>query len=533
MVNYAIFTKRGRGAIIRCIQSDGNSDACKIEESKVDPMKKTRILSIILALTLIVGLIAGCGGNGTPSTTKGNETKAPDTTKGTEEATNYKYGTVHGISWTRSGLADAGNETQVKNQQDQIAEYLADTGNTVTFEKFTYDYKSVGAMFEGGQLPTTFTIAATEPTKLINNGWGRDITEQVKQVGINMDNFNPALLDIWKDADGKLYGLPTSAYALSIACNAQVFLDAGLVNDDGTPKLPTTWDEVLEYSKIIHDKTGKGGFAMTACDNMGGWFFTNVAWNFGADLVVPNADGTYTAQVNSPEAVAAMNYYKELALSGTLFGDPCVDNFEATRSHLKAGNAAMTFGHSGTVGSLSRSDKDGIPADMVYEISIPAGPTGTKINLTGGEGYWFSPSATDDQVVAALEYLMHYGTWSDEVTDDMKTDWEKGWNETLEKNGINLPDFPIYTSSVTDTKAEMIKNYQTNIDYDKQFAKFYEDVQKAGALRVEEEGDTQNLYRELTAVIQAIMTDPQNADVQALMDTCQANVQQLLDDFVK
>lgn len=100
MVNYAIFTKRGRGAIIRCIQSDGNSDACKIEESKVDPMKKTRILSIILALTLIVGLIAGCGGNGTPSTTKGNETKAPDTTKGTEEATNYKYGTVHGISWT-------------------------------------------------------------------------------------------------------------------------------------------------------------------------------------------------------------------------------------------------------------------------------------------------------------------------------------------------------------------------------------------------------------------------------------------------
>ena len=58
-------------------------------------------------------------------------------------------------------------------------------------------------------------------------------------------------------------------------------------------------------------------------------------------------------------------------------------------------------------------------------------------------------------------------------------------------------------------------------------------MQKAGALRVEEEGDTQNLYRELTAVIQAIMTDPQNADVQALMDTCQANVQQLLDDFVK
>ena len=219
LANYAIFTKSGRSAIIRCMQSDGNSDACKIEESKVDPMKKTRILSIILALTLIVGLIAGCGGNGTPSTTTGNETKAPDTTKGTE-ATNYKYGTVHGIEWTNGGQADKANETAVQQEADRNAEYLADTGNTRVCEQFSYDYQSIGAMFEGGQLPTTFTIAATEPTKLINNGWGRDITEQVKQVGINMDNFNPALLDIWKDADGKLYGLPTSAYALSIACNA-------------------------------------------------------------------------------------------------------------------------------------------------------------------------------------------------------------------------------------------------------------------------------------------------------------------------
>ena len=58
---------------------------------------------------------------------------------------------------------------------------------------------------------------------------------------------------------------------------------------------------------------------------------------------------------------------------------------------------------------------------------------------------------------------------------------------------------------------EMIKDYQTNINYETQFAQFYEDVQQAGALQTEEEGDTQNLYRELTSVIQEIITDPGRA----------------------
>ena len=160
-------------------------------------MKKTKILCLVMAIAMIIGLVAGCGGNDTPSTTKGNETKAPDATKASEDTTNYAYGTVHGIDWTSSGKADQSNETAVKNQADRVAEYLAETGNNVTFEQFTYDYQSVGAMFEGGQLPTTFSISATEPVKLIKNGWGRDISAQVEQVGIKLENFNQAILDTY------------------------------------------------------------------------------------------------------------------------------------------------------------------------------------------------------------------------------------------------------------------------------------------------------------------------------------------------
>ena len=170
---------------------------------------------------------------------------------------------------------------------------------------------------------------------------------------------------------------------------------------------------------------------------------------------------------------------------------------------------------------------------LVYEIAIPAGPDGIAKNLTGGSGYWFSPDATDEEVTAALEFLIYdQGHWAPEADEELQALWITNWEDALALNKINLPDFPVYESPAIELKMEMIKDYQTNINYETQFAQFYEDVQQAGALQTEEEGDTQNLYRELTSVIQEIITDPENADVQALMDTCQVNVQLLLDDFV-
>ena len=471
-------------------------------------MKK--ILSWALAMLMVVSLCAAAVAEG-----------------------EYEYGTVHGITWTWGGLADQADETAVQREAETNERYFNATGNTRVCEAFTYDYQAVGAMFEGGQLPTVFGVAATEPVKLIKNGWGRDITAQVEAVGIDLSSFTQAILSTDMDEEGKLYGLPYTAYALSIVCNGQVFIDAGLVNEDGTPKLPTTWDEVLEYSKIINEKTGKGGFALTACDNQGGWNFTNVAWNFGADLVVMNDDGTYTAQVNSPEAVAAMEWYKELALSGGLFGDAVVDTRDNCLNHVKAGNAAMCFGASDVPANMSSTLNDGMDPKLVYEIAIPAGPDGIAKNLTGGSGYWFSPDATDEEVTAALEFLIYdQGHWAPEADEELQALWITNWEDALALNKINLPDFPVYESPAIELKMEMIKDYQTNINYETQFAQFYEDVQQAGALQTEEEGDTQNLYRELTSVIQEIITDPENADVQALMDTCQVNVQLLLDDFV-
>ncbi len=60
---------------------------------------------------------------------------------------------------------------------------------------------------------------------------------------------------------------------------------------------------------------------------------------------------------------------------------------------------------------------------------------------------------------------------------------------------------------------------------------YFDILKKDGNLRMEEPGSAQDLYAELTKVLQAVITD-KNADVAALMKTADENYQKLLDENV-
>ena len=69
-----------------------------------------------------------------------------------------------------------------------------------------------------------------------------DITDALKKQGI-YDKINPQVLDL-VSKDGKVYAFPYAAYILGIAFNVDDFQKAGLMNADGTPRQPKTWDEL-------------------------------------------------------------------------------------------------------------------------------------------------------------------------------------------------------------------------------------------------------------------------------------------------
>ena len=494
-------------------------------------MKKMNFLCLVLALVMVIGLSAGCGAE-KPADTTAAPAAADTTAAAVVDNTNYKYGTVHGVTWTNGGKADAADATAVQREEERNAMYFLDTGNTRECVAFSYNYDTVGALFEGGQMPTIFSVAATEPLRLVDAGWGRDISACVEAVGINLDDFNQAILATYKDAEGGVYGLPYSAYSMCLVANAALYKEAGIVDADGNPKAPATWDEIITQSAEIKAKTGKGGLALQCSDRQGGWFFTNIAWNFGADLCVWNAEtGLFESGVNTQATIDAITWWQKACASDAIVGAPATDNRAANQAMLKSGEASLILGASDFAPGMTDNTKDGMPATDICYFNMPAGPDGLQYNLLGGAGYWFSSSATDEQVIAALEYLMNYGTFTQELTETSKNSSVQSWSDAKVKGQAQILSFPVYNApyqaELDELKLETTGGKGELYDFWKQFGAVWEFVQKEGTVHPEEECDCQNLYQELTNVLQEVSVNP-DADVAALVAQADANYADLL-----
>lgn len=88
---------------------------------------------------------------------------------------------------------------------------------------------------------------------------------------------------------GQTYSAPYSPPGIWIKMfvNTALYDEAGLVNDDGSYKFPATLDEVIENSRIIHEKTSKYGVGFSGTQTWAsGWWlwmcqFSTQFWNTG------------------------------------------------------------------------------------------------------------------------------------------------------------------------------------------------------------------------------------------------------------
>ena len=493
-------------------------------------MKKINILCLILALVMVIGLFAGCGAEKPADTTAAPVADDEGTPAPVVDDKDYKHGTVHGVTWQWGGTADKADATAVMRQDERNALYFLDTGNTRENVAFSYNFDTVGALFEGGQMPTVFGVVATEPMRLVAAGWGRDISACVEAVGINLDDFNQAILETYKDENGGVYGLPYSSYSMCLIANRGLYQEAGIVDENGEPLAPATWDDMITQSITIKEKTGKGGLAMQCSDRQGGWIFTNVAWNFGADLCVWNEEtGKFESGVNSQATINALEWFKKACHSDAIVGTPSTDNRNSNYAMLKSGEASLIMMASDAATALTGTNSDGTDPKNLCYFNMPAGPDGHQYNLMGGNGYWFSSTATDEQVIAALEYLMIYeNKWVQEMTEDQWARTETSWADSIAQNKIVLPGFPVYNAPWTEEyNTKLAETFKDMYDFETQFGTVWEQAQTLGAMHPEEECDCQNLYQELTNIMQEISVNP-DADVAALVEQAHNNYADLL-----
>lgn len=411
---------------------------------------------------------------------------------------------------------------EIAMHQQWVKEYNKQYPNVVIQPaQYRYATDTFVPMAEAGQAPTIFETWFTEPQKLINGGFAKDITAEVKNLGWDT-KMNPSVLNLLSKS-GKIYGIPRDAYALGLMLNVDLFREAGLVDNNGVPKYPKTWDELATVAQTIKQKTGSAGLCLLAKDNAGGWHFTNIAWGFGAVFEVQRG-GKWIAQLNSPEVVAAMNYVKDLKWKyDVLTADPTNEDWSSGFMQLGTGNAAMYIAAQDAVNQPTMAN--GLPVRDLALVPVPAGPKG-QYSLMGGTPYMFAANAGSAEVVAALRYLEIMGRVP-VVTETTKAGLAA--DAQMRKNqGIPvIPTFPAWTDAAyLKAQQDAIDKYR-NVDM-RLYNDYFAAVSKSTNLKTEEPMLAQDLYAELTKVLQAVITD-KNANVQSLLDTAQSNFQKMLD----
>ena len=480
-------------------------------------MKKVKIISLILALAMILGLFAGCGSS------SAEETKAPASAETAGAEVKETEAAVESGSITLGMWPEDTQTEAIATHENYYVPAFNELHPGVEIVPSYYKYApdTYVALATAGNAPTVFESWYTEPEKLIRNGLVKDITDILEERGW-LDSMSPAIRDLLSDEDGRVYGVPRDAYSLGLMINVSLFEQAGLVNEDGSVKYPTTWEEVYEYSKIIREKTGVAGFCMQASDGGGGWHWSNIAWNFGATLCIPNDDGTYTSNINTPEAIAAMEWVQKMVADKCVTDDPTQENWGTGFDRIATSTAAMYIAANDAVDQPSYR---GMGADEFFLAPMPAGDGG-HYTLMGGTPYFFSPDATDDEVRWALDYLEIMGK-SPEVTDAAREGWVADAQYRVDAGIPVIQTFPAWVGAVVEEQNKVIAE-NSNIDQEL-WADYFDFSKEEGALKTEEPGDTQAMYSILNGVIQAICADPAGVDIPALMEQANADYQAILD----
>lgn len=372
-------------------------------------------------------------------------------------------------------------------------------------EPFTYSVEAFYARANSKTLPTVFQTWFTEPQMIVSGGHAKDITQIVKNLDW-YDKMDPELR-AYLTFDEKLYGIPRDGYGLGIIVNLDVFFEAGLVDDldgDGIYDIinpnnpsekyyPQTMDELYQYAKTIKETTGIDGLIVLNVDKNGGWQYSNYAWAFGASLQVVGEDSKVHANLNSDEAVLAMEFLKRLHDEELV----PIGNMNYSEWAIRLGNGQIGMAIAGNDVISNVITQGGLNRNKIAFIPMPEGPGG-RYTLFGGTPYMFSAYDTDEAVEGAIRFLEYMGR-SPEVTEVAQNAMREGLQTATQKNMLILPEVRPWVNTEYLNLINSLNAQYVNVQAFHNFQDFYELLPTTR--RREEPYYTQYMYELLDQVV--------------------------------
>lgn len=462
-----------------------------------------RIIAGTLCTFMVITSMVGCGSNKDEASNSTTPTSTSVATESQAVDTAPKPVTISISDYPKE--TDTGTreiwDNLIKNMNEKYP-YI-----TIQPDEYAYDVNTFFPKAASGQLPTLYVSPFTEVSKIMAAGYCADITNAVVESGFDKD-MNPDLLNFFKK-DNKYYGVPTSGYNMSLQYNVKLWKEAGLVDANGVPLFPKTYEELAQSAKTIKDKTGKVGFFFPTKNNQGGWMFMSIAWSFGTEFE-KLVDGKWKAVFNSPEGVAALQYVKDLKWKyDVLQPNILVDAGEGFKL-LGTDQAATAFG-SFDWANIPVNDYKASKDNQALS-SVPSGPAG-KVALLGGRAYFFADNATPEQIDAGFKWFDTIGM-SAAVNDEQAKSIRENEKIKVDNNLVaGIHGLRIFTGADRVKMEDDIFKEVRNVNH----ALFVDSETNVGTLRPEEPVLCQELYKTLDSVIQTVLTE-KNADPKALLD---------------
>ena len=309
-------------------------------------------------------------------------------------------------------------------------------------------YDALNTSFAGGNPPDVAVMHGSNMPDYTSRGLLQPIEQYFADYGIDSGDWTAPARGAVQN-DGEYYGMAFDLHALLAHVNVDVFREAGLVDGDGNPILPTSREEFFEQAQTIQEETGKQYFAVDASQfPFGVRMMFTLVWQQGSDLV--SADGS-SATVDTPEARQAVDFMLEMFDAG--YADPNF-NYTAAQEAFLSGEAAFLLNGTWAVDQYRRE------ADFDYmAMDFPA--IYDEAAVWANSHMWVLPKQRNDAKYEAGMVFLSY-------LYDHVFDWAAGTGHLAPRSSVlgseelqNVPQRQNYAGTADTAKlVPSIENWQ-------------------------------------------------------------------------
>lgn len=190
---------------------------------------------------------------------------------------------------------------------------------------------------------------------------------------------------------GKTYGIPLQRSVQIWYWNKDAFKEAGLDPD----RPPRTWDEVVSFSKRLVKRDPAGQVVRWGVQIPSSlsayWTLQSFSIQNGSDI---SADVSWYLRLNTPEAIGALTWWRDLASVHQVMPRGVVD-WGASPKDFVEGRTAMLMTTTGNLGFFRANAKFPFGASSLPSNKASGTPTG------GGNLYVFKGAPVEQQQAAA------------------------------------------------------------------------------------------------------------------------------------